>query len=149
MPDDVTLSIESYIDRLNKAHAELHGAHAQAHEREHHDQMVALEKAELGNKEWRSAANEWRGAMQDRESRFALRSEVEALEKRLDALEDANIKRVTEEGQRIVLEAEEKRHEERRQGSMQWRIGIVVGVISASAAIFVSIVMQLVNMPRT
>jgi len=147
MPDDVTLSVESYIDRLNHAHAELHGAHDKAHEREHHDQMVALEKAETGNKEWRSAANEWRGAMGDRESKFATVLAVDTISKRLDALEDANIKRVSEETQRVVSEAEEKRQDERRQGSAQWRIGIVVGVVSAGTAILVSIVMQLATAP--
>lgn len=94
-----------------EAHSKQHDYQDRAHQREHEANQRAIDLAASLGQQAKADANEWRGAMSDRERNFLTRAEADALfakeastmtalDIRLDAVEDANLARLTRDQER-------------------------------------------------
>lgn len=72
-------SLKGYVNALRQSDKEYLGSLAAEREK-------AIEKYEVGAKQWRDQANEWRMAMQDREARFVGNGAFDALKEQVTDL---------------------------------------------------------------
>lgn len=116
-------TLREYIAAQFAAHAELHKQHEVAHAREHADDELALQKAEVSIDKRLDTMNEIRAQLRDQAGTFARSEAVQAVDEALD-------RRYEELRTLIGTEREERRANEGIKRGMSQTTAVIVAVIT-------------------